>query len=194
MNDRARLLEVLADRIVATNPRRCARVAIDGIDAAGKTRLADELAPLVEARGRPVIRASIDDFLRPAAERYRQGRDSPRGYYEDSFDLAAIRREVLESPGPDESVLLFDGVFLQRPELDGDWDFRVFVRVSFATSLRRVLDRDVPRLGDESDVRRLCEIRYQPGQRIYLAEVNPEERADAVLVNDDPACPELLPG
>ena len=74
------MLNTLADRIAATNLRGYARVAIDGIDAAGKTRLAGELAPLIEARGRPVIRASIDDFLRPADERYRRGRESPRGY------------------------------------------------------------------------------------------------------------------
>jgi len=89
-------------------------------------------------------------------------------------------------------VLLFDGVFLRRPELDDCWHFRVFVRVDFITSLRRALARDVPALGDASEVRRLYETRYQPGQRLYLDEVRPEDRAEAVLVNDDPARPELL--
>ncbi len=223
MDDLGRALNQLADRTVATNPKGYTRVAIDGIDAAGKTRLVGELAPLIEARGRPVVRASIDDFLRPTTERYRQGRYSPRGYYEDSFDLAAIRRKVLDAPGPggdahtvglasasgdrterrlapttqkkavgDSGVLLFDGVFLMQPELDGCWDFRVFVRVSFATSLRRALARDIPALGDESEVRLLYETRYHPGQCLYLDEVRPEDRAEAVLVNDDPARPELL--
>jgi uridine kinase len=186
------MLSTLADAIASTNPRGYSRVAIDGIDAAGKTRLADELAPLVEARGRSVIRSSSDAFLRPAAERYRQGRDSPRDYYEDSFNLAAIRRAVLNPPNPAGSVLLFDGVFLLRPELDECWDFRVFVRVSYATSLQRALDRDVPALGGAEEVRRLYENRYHPGQRLYLAEVRPEERAEAVLVNDDPANPGLI--
>jgi uridine kinase len=36
------------------------RVAIDGVDAAGKTTLDDELAEVLRERGRGVIRASID--------------------------------------------------------------------------------------------------------------------------------------
>ena len=36
------------------------RVAIDGVDGAGKTTLPDELAPVIEGAGRGVVRASID--------------------------------------------------------------------------------------------------------------------------------------
>jgi len=173
-NTRFDVLNRLAKLIVKVNPKDFARVAIDGIDAAGKTRLANELAPLVEALGRPVIGCSIDGFHRSRAERHRQGRESPRGYYEDLFDTGPIRRCVLDPFGPDgdgrylpatfdhrtdrptatsltaaprRAVLLFEGVFLMRPELNDCWDFRVFVRVSFATSLQRALRRDVPALG-----------------------------------------------
>ncbi len=38
------------------------RVGIDGVDAAGKTVLSDELAGSVRARGRHLIRASVDGF------------------------------------------------------------------------------------------------------------------------------------
>src|SRR6266852_446825 len=57
------------------------RIAVDGIDAAGKTTLADQLGALLKAQ-----RVCIDDFLRPEDERYARGVDSPEGYYEDSFD------------------------------------------------------------------------------------------------------------
>ncbi|HEV8191185.1 MAG TPA: hypothetical protein VGP82_06835, partial [Ktedonobacterales bacterium] len=59
------LLEALADHIVAL-PQRV-RVAVDGIDASGKTTVADELVAPIEARRRPVIRVSIDGFHRPRA-------------------------------------------------------------------------------------------------------------------------------
>ena len=49
-----------------------ARVAIDGVYAAGKTTLADELAARIAA-----ARLSADDFLRSPEERYRRGRESP---------------------------------------------------------------------------------------------------------------------
>jgi uridine kinase len=69
-------LDQLAGRISALEPAHPVRVAIDGVDAAGKTMLADELARVLGARARPVIRASIDGFHRPRAERYRQGSGS----------------------------------------------------------------------------------------------------------------------
>ena len=102
MNDLGReaLLARLADRIAAIEVRHPVRVAIDGIDAAGKTTFADALAPLVAERGRPVIRASIDGFHRPRAERYRRGADSPEGYYLDSFDYERVRAELLDPLGP----------------------------------------------------------------------------------------------
>ena len=46
------------------------RVAIDGPDAAGKSVLADELAAAFRERPRAVVRRSIDDFLRPQADRH----------------------------------------------------------------------------------------------------------------------------
>jgi hypothetical protein len=54
------------------------RVAIDGSAAAGKTMLADELAISLRGRGRDVIRASIEGFLRPRIERYRRERTQSR--------------------------------------------------------------------------------------------------------------------
>ncbi len=59
---RKHLLNELADRLAAIEREHPLRVAIDGVDASGKTTFADELALLVEARGRSVIRASIDGF------------------------------------------------------------------------------------------------------------------------------------
>ena len=210
---RGAVLAQLADLIVGVRRPHPTRVALDGVDAAGKTTLADELAPLVEARGRASVRASLDGFHRPRAERHRRGRDSADGYYRDAFDLAALRRELLEPLGPggsrryrtatfdlaadvpletaqrlapDDAVLLVDGVFLQRPELDEHWDLRVFVHVELGEALRRGVERD------GTATRELYERRYLAAQRRYLAAVSPRERADAVVVNDDPASPRLV--
>jgi uridine kinase len=215
MTDRAAALTAIAGLIVAVRRPHPVRVAIDGVAAAGKTTVADELAPLVEARGRPVVRASADGFHRPRAERYRRGDESPDGYYEDAFDLAALGRELLEPLGPGgsrryrtatfdlgadapldaahgvapaDAVLLADGVFLQRPELAGCWDFVVFVDVPAAEALRRALARDGEHL------RRRYERRYQPAERRYLAAVGPGRRADVVLDNANPAAPRVVPG
>jgi uridine kinase len=136
---RAALVERLVAVVDAVRRPRPVRVAVDGPDAAGKTTLAEELALGLRRRGRVVVRASIDGFHRPRAARYRRGEDSSEGYYEDSFDYAALRRVLLDPLGPggdrvyrlaifdfrvdaarpepealasDNDVLIFDGVFL----------------------------------------------------------------------------------
>jgi uridine kinase len=194
------------------------RVAIDGPDAAGKTFLADEVAEALADRGRPTIRASIDGFHRPRDERYRRGPDSPEGYYEDSFDYAALRRVLLDPLGPggsrayqvrafdhrtdmpehakvlqasDEDVLLFDGVFLLRPGLADIWDYRIFVSASFEETLRRALVRDSPLFGSPEEVERRYRERYIPGQKHYFAVAHPTVVADVVVENTDATRPRL---
>jgi len=48
-----RVLAELADAIVRLRLAHPTRVGVDGVDAAGKTTLADELAGQIERRGRP---------------------------------------------------------------------------------------------------------------------------------------------
>jgi uridine kinase len=146
-----------------------ARVAIDGVDAAGKTTLADRLATLLPA----AQRLCADDFLRPAEERYRQGRESPVGYYEDSFDHARLRTAALEVHG----LLIVDGIFLMRPQLNDLWDFRIFIHIEPGESIRRGVARDGPETAE------LYERRYVPGQRLYLESVRPAELADVVILS-----------
>src|SRR5918912_955294 len=97
---RAAVVAELVETIAAVRRQHPVRVAIDGPDAAGKTTLADELAAGLRGRGRETIRASIDGFHRPRAARYRRGPGSPERYYEDSFDYAALHKELLDPLRP----------------------------------------------------------------------------------------------
>lgn len=63
---------------------------------------------------------------------------------------------------PRSALLLFDGVFLQRPELRDGFDLSIFVGVSFEEVLRRALERDVPLLGARDEVERRYRTRYAP--------------------------------
>jgi uridine kinase len=150
------------------------RVAVDGPPATGKTTLADELALVLRNRGREVIRSSIESFLLPRTQRYRRGQDSPEGCYHDSFDFHVLHRVLLDPLGPDgvrrfqqavydrhtdtalsppvttaaaDAVLLFDGVFLLRPELIDRRDLRIFMSAAFEETLARARIRDLPPLG-----------------------------------------------
>ena len=84
------LLDRLADTIATLHPDRRIRVAIDGVDGAGKTMLADVLAPLVVAKGREVIRACVDDFHYPRASTIPRRRYSPDGFFLDSYDYDGV--------------------------------------------------------------------------------------------------------
>ena len=183
---RADVVAQIADRLSRLPP--LARVAVDGVDAAGKTTLADELAHALAGRGVEVVRISADDFLRPPAERYRRGRESPDGYYLDSFDDGALRAAV----GGSSAVTLVDGIFLFRPELDDLWDFRIFVHVELEEAIRRGVQRDAARHESVEAAERLYRLRYAPAQRSYLDRERPHERADVVLDNAIPEKPRLV--
>lgn len=219
---RHEMLRILAERIAALPYAHPVRVAIDGIDAAGKTTLADELALALPSRGRPVIRASVDDFQRPRSERYQRGPTSPEGYYLDAFDYPVLKEALLlplgpagsrkyrravfdfhtdhpvaapQKVAPTDAVLILDGVFLLRPELNELWDYRIFVELPFEAALRRARQRDANLFGSEEAVRERYTERYIPGQRIYFKAARPRERADAIVHNEHPQNPRLsFPG
>jgi uridine kinase len=213
--DPAEVLPTLAAEIARVKRDRALLVGIDGIDAAGKTTLACELVPPLEALQRHVVRASLDGFHNPRRHRLARGEFSPEGYFHDSFDYgflverfikpakAARHRTKLRAAtfdaGTDRevsdisveiharSIVLFDGIFLFRPELVSFWDYRIFVEIGFDTSLARGIARDAASMGGEAAARERYLRRYIPGQRLYFEAARPVELADAVVRNDDPA-------
>ncbi len=192
-----RLLEDVADRL----PLR-GLVAVDGVDGAGKTTFCDALAEVLRARGRAVVRASVDDFHHPRAHRWQRGRTSPEGFFLDSFDYERFAELLLvpfaagrpfrrashdlvtdayvDAPAevaPPSALLLVDGIFLHRDEVVDHWDFSVFLDVDFAVSVARMAVRD----GSPSDPDDPRNRRYVEGQRLYFAKCDPARRADLVL-------------
>src|SRR5262249_19722962 len=97
---RSTLIKMLAARVVGVICPHPVRIAIDGVDGVGKTTLADELVDAVSAYNRSVIRASIDGFHNPRSDRYRLGRNSPEGYFRDSFNHSALISLLLAPLGP----------------------------------------------------------------------------------------------
>ena len=90
---------------------------------------------------------------------------------------------------PADAVLLFDGVFLMRPELNATWDLRILVSISFEESLRRARLRDVAALGSVARVEERFRTRYLPSQAHYVEAVKPHDIAEVVIENDSPERP-----
>lgn len=213
---RVGVLTELLDHFTDKLPAHRALVAIDGFDGAGKTHLAHELSALAARQHRrPIMNVTIDGFMQPQAARYRHGR-GPDTFYQDSYDYPGFLHAVVEplragqpitaqiwdvardQPVPNtlldvppDAIVLVDGIFLHRPELVAIWDASVWVRVPFDVSVPRANAR-FP--GDhDPDPQAPSNARYVGGQRLYLAESDPESHCTWIFDNTDLRQPSIHP-
>jgi uridine kinase len=200
---RSELVASLAEEILHNYGKGRAIVAVDGLDGAGKTVFADALAAQLGIGNRAVFRASIDDFHNSRAVRYARGKNSPEGFYLDSYDYETFKRVLVEpfrtgwigsfvlkafdlkrdtpfepkwSSGPADALLVVDGIFLNRPQLKGLWNYSIWLEADETVAAARMLERD----GDSTNVER-----YAGGQALYLAEASPRTTATAIIDNND---------
>ena len=201
-----RLAELLADRITglaaALPDGGRLRVALDGAPAARPGVLADALVEPLRLRGRPTLRVSAADFLRPASIRLEYGRQDPDAYHDLRLDDGALARELLDplEPGgtgrvlptfwdaaadratrapytrlPPGGVLLLDGGLLL-----GRWlpfELTVHLAMTPAALARRTPAEDHWTLAAFAR---------------YEVETGPAEAADVTVRVDDPRHPALV--
>ena len=85
-----------------------------------------------------------------------------------------------------ESVVIFDRIFLHRPELRDVWDVSIFLNAPFDATIPRI------RQGGEwgsPDVHAPSNQRYIEGQRLYLRESKPQALGNFVIDYSDLANP-----
>ncbi len=206
----APLLRELRDEVRSLYPRGRVFIGIDGRDGAGKTVFADGLAEAFVEAGATVLRASLDDFHCPRAERYALGRTSPQGHYRDSYDYEAFRRlliepfragagfrlrgfdlaldapvETPEAVAPPDAYLIVDGLFVHRPELRGLWHWSVWLDVPAEVAFARMADRD----GTDPDPAAESNRRYRDGYELYMRDGDPRGAASVLVDNSDPRAP-----
>ncbi|WP_165069554.1 nucleoside/nucleotide kinase family protein [Marisediminicola senii] len=179
-------LASIADEYLHNYRRGRTILAVDGAHGAGQAAFADDLADALKSSGAHTVRASLDDFQRPRADRVLRGADSSEGQYLDCYDYSALRRVLIEPfrlgegasfvtavfdadrdaptpakwiTAPGDAVLVIDGVYLLRPELRGLWNYSIWL--------------DTP------------EVDPSAGQRLYIAESSPRTTAIAIVDNAD---------
>ncbi len=105
-----------------------------------------------------------------------------RQVYDVEADRAVHAPEERAQP---RAILLFDGIFLHRPELRAFWDVSIFLRVEWARNHRA-------RGAGGVDPQDAHQRRYADGQALYFRECRPWEHATLVIDNDELAAPFIV--
>lgn len=209
---RNELISEVAKRILSLNLPHPIRVGVSGITASGKTTLANELMEELQVRGMDVVRTSIDNFHNPRAVRYRQGKESAIGYYEDAHDYNSFKQKLLIPLGPGgnlhyqsisldldkdefvsaepsvakkDSIFIIDGTFLFKKDLSNLYDFKIFVNSDFEIARKRGAKREAVNFGSFDKAEEMFMNRYHAASRMYLEQHLPQLTADVVINNDD---------
>ncbi len=186
-------------------------LAINGIEGTGKTVFAGQLTDYLNSIYIKSILVGIDGFHFNKATRYRQGRDSAKGYYEDSYDELAFVEKVLKSSQSDDpnytkashdletdeylnlepikldndTVLITDGAYLFKANYRAHWDLKIYLKTSFDIARSRGIARDQHALGGFTQTEKKYKERYHKASEIYLKENEPEKIADLIIDNSN---------
>lgn len=167
-------------------------VAIDGRSGTGKTTLATELCTRLDAvvlpgddffAGGTATRNDPADVLAEECIRWRDVgvalraiRDDGRAEYHafdwDAFDGSKKERPTVVLSRP---IILFEGVYSARPQLEHLVDFAVLLELPEAERLRRLRQRE--------GVLTEWELQWQKAEHWYFSQVVRTDRFDAVVSN-----------
>lgn len=190
-------MERLVSAVASAVRASCALVGIDGMGGSGKSTLAAGLAERVQAA---VVHG--DEFYRPMPQAERE-RLSPREGYERYFDWQRLRHEVLAPLAsgqdaayqrydwatgclaPDEhhvisrsGVVVVEGVYVGRPELEHFYDLLVWVDTPPEVSWQRLRER-----GDDHGPID-WEAKWRLAEEHYVAATDPRARAHIAVKGD----------
>jgi uridine kinase len=198
-------IEALAKEILHNYGRGRAVIAIDGGSRAGTREFADDLAATVRTLGHEAFRASIDDFHAPRSIRERNGRLSAAAHYEDGYDYSLLQRVLLDpfratsgtgfvlaafdekrdapfqskwTTATPDALLIVDGVFLNRSELAGFWNYSVWLETPV---------REEPEAEASEELQRDL-----AADELYVDEAQPRGTAAAIIDNSDPEHPRRI--
>ncbi|MDW0118187.1 hypothetical protein QTL97_14740 [Sporosarcina thermotolerans] len=210
--ERSVLVSNIANRILSLKRLHPIRVGVSGITASGKTTFANELMEELRSRKVDVIRISIDNFHNPRIIRYRQGRESAIGYYEDAHDYDSFKQKLLIPLGPGgnlhyqiksldlatdeyvnpeiktaniDMIFIIDGTFLFKKDLYNLFDVKIFVETDFELARKRGAKREEQAFGSFTKAEEMFLNRYHVASKLYLEQHTPQLDADIVINNND---------
>ena len=98
---------------------------------------------------------------------------------------------IVEEVATNDAMLLLDGSFLLRRELEALWNYCILVDVPVAIALQRTVERDLALFGSAEAVTARYQEHYIPGQQLYFAQAQLQQRTGAIVVNEPVNDPSL---
>ncbi len=209
---RSKLISDLVNKILCLKTDHPIRVGVSGITASGKTTIANEIAEELKNRKKNVIRTSIDHFHNPREIRYKRGKESALGYYEDAHDYESFKQKLLKPLGPNgnlhyqtisfdllmdeyvnsdlkvatnDMIFIIDGTFLFKKELCNLYDFKIFVDTEFDIARKRGAIREEQAFGSYDKAEEMFIKRYHAASKLYLEHHSPQLNANVIIKNND---------
>ena len=205
-------LQALVEAILALRrsvpPERSALVALTGIDGCGKGFVAAKITEAIEALGSRVALINLDGWLNLPHVRFNADRPAEHFYlhairFEAMFEQLVIplreRRSLrVETDHVEETateyrrhvytfrdidVILLEGIYLLKQDLQDHYDLSCWVDCSFETALERAIARAQEGLSPE-DTRRAYRTIYFPAQQLHFERDDPRQAATFTLNND----------
>lgn len=180
-------------------------VGIDGLGGSGKTTLAKKLSQDLNKQNYEEVIIHMDDYIVERNKRYQTGYAEWYEYYYLQWNIEMLKNVLfhrlknnyskLTLPFYDEktdsistkimkvnpnSIVLIEGVFLQRKEWREFFDFLIFIDCPHKLRIERVLNRDLY-IGDYQARINKYKKRYLLGEEHYLNIANPIENADEIF-------------
>ncbi|MGB0884988.1 MAG: hypothetical protein ACPGR5_01040 [Chitinophagales bacterium] len=197
--------------VIQEKKKKPIRIAINGIEGTGKTVFAKKLVQFLNTQNLNAHQVSIDGFHFNKKYRYKQGGNSAKGYYEDSYDEKMFVEKVLKSSQSEipsyieashdletdnyldlkpieienDSILITDGAYLFKPIYEKYWDLKIYIKTSFEVALQRGIARDKINLGGFDLTKEKYKNRYHKASKIYQKEIKPEQIANIIIDNSD---------
>ncbi|MGN0638360.1 MAG: AAA family ATPase [Huintestinicola sp.] len=187
------------------DPCRTVIIGIDGLGGAGKSTVSECIKKTFAKTDIQITILHIDDFIQPRAVRYSDKAEEWECYYNLQWRYDYLIDEIIkpirsgepfhkkielydkdndcyilsDTDIPVGSVVIIEGIFLQREELRDLFDFMIYIDVPEETRLKRVLERD-GYIGDKEQIAAKYNSRYFPAERYYCEHCSPAENAQLV--------------
>jgi len=188
------------------DPARTIIIGIDGLGGAGKSTITELLHKKFSEENYSITVLHIDDFIHQKAIRYNDNYDEWKCYYDLQWRYDYLISEVIkpikcggdfngkielydkdndtyylsETNIPVGSIVIVEGVFLQREELDGLFDYMIYIDIPEEIRLDRVLERD-GYIGNKQQIKAKYNNRYFPAEHYYIEKCSPDLNADYVI-------------